>query len=102
MYAQTGKLVAYPGQREALAGILLHAAERVSALPGCRVYLVHADTADEATLWVYELWDDQASHDASLQDGHVRELIAAAMPLLGKPPESAMLQLLGGHGLAKS
>jgi quinol monooxygenase YgiN len=99
MYAQIGKLIANPGERKALAGILLRAAETVSALPACRLYLVHADIADEATLWVYELWDDQASHDASLQDTHVRALIAAAMPLLGKPPEGATLQFFGGHGL---
>ncbi|MFN2198309.1 MAG: putative quinol monooxygenase [Anaerolineales bacterium] len=99
MYAQTGKLIANPEKRAMLAGILLRAAERVSMLPGCWLYLVHADTTDDAILWVYELWDDQASHDASLQDELVQALIAEAMPLLSKPPEGATLQFLGGHGL---
>ncbi len=99
MYAQTGKLIANPEKRAMLAGILLRAAERVSRLPGCWLYLVHADTTDDAILWVYELWDDQASHAASLQDEHVRALIAEAMPLLGGSPEGTALQLLGGHGL---
>ena len=98
MYAMVGKLMAQPGQREALAQILQQAAQVVGTMAGCHLYLVHADAGDEVTLWIYEAWDDKAAHDASLQDGRVRALIGQAMPILGGAPDGHALRLLGGHG----
>ena len=99
MYAMYGKLTAQPGKRDEFAAILTCAAEIVGQLPGCRLYVVHEDPADEATLTVYEAWDDKAAHDASLQDERVRALIASALPLMGGPPAGVELRVVGGHGL---
>ncbi|MCB8985257.1 MAG: antibiotic biosynthesis monooxygenase [Ardenticatenaceae bacterium] len=95
----TGKLIAHSGKRDELAAVLLRAAEVVGQLPGCRLYAVSAALDDDTTIWVMEVWDDKAAHDASLEEEGVRTLIAAARPLLGGPPDGAELHILGGHGL---
>ncbi len=99
MYGMTGKLIAQSGKRDELATLLLRAAQMVGQMPGCRLYAVTEDVADETVVWVMEIWDDKAAHDASLQDGLVQALIAEARPLLGGPPDGAELRIVGGHGL---
>lgn len=100
MYAQCGKLVAKQNQGAVLAAILLRAAAVVEHAPGCRLYLVHQELDDPASVWVYEAWDDIAAHDASLQDARVRALIGEARPLIDSMPAGADLNLLGGYGVS--
>ena len=99
MYAMTGKLSAQPGKRGQLAEILLHASKMVAGMQGCRSYIVLEDVQAESTLWVFEMWDDKESHDASLRDENVRALIGEAMPILAGAPDGAELHVLGGHGV---
>ncbi len=96
-YAMTGKLQAQPGKRAALVDILLRAAQTVSPMRGCRSYIVLEDVQDETSVWVFEMWDDKESHDASLRDGKVRGLIAEAMPILAGAPSGSELRVAGGH-----
>jgi quinol monooxygenase YgiN len=35
-------------------------------MPGCFGYVVAKDSVDENVIWVTEVWDSVASHDASL------------------------------------
>jgi quinol monooxygenase YgiN len=101
MYAMTGKLFAQPGKTDALAGILLRASELVSGMPGCHAYIVMADVKDASAIWVFEMWKDKESHDASLKDEQVRSLIAEAMPMMGGAPEGSELKILGGYGISE-
>jgi quinol monooxygenase YgiN len=102
MYAMTGKLTAQAGKRTALVEILLRASDVVSHFPECGAYIVNEDVADETCVWVFEIWNDKESHDASLKDERVRSLIAEAMPFIGGAPSSAELRVAGGHGIAPS
>jgi quinol monooxygenase YgiN len=99
MYAMTGKLQAQPGKRAVLVAILLRAAKLVSAMRGCHSYIVLEDMQDETCVWVFEMWDDRESHDASLRDEQVRGLIAEAMPILAGAPSGSELRVAGGHGV---
>jgi len=99
MYAMTGKLIAQTGKRAELIAILKRAADVVAQLRGCRLYIVHEDAVNENCVWIYEMWDDQESHDASLKDERVRALISEAMPLMGGAPEGSVLRVAGGHGI---
>jgi quinol monooxygenase YgiN len=99
MYAMIGVLTAWPGRRGQLAAILLRAADVACQQPSCRLYIVNEDLQDEDTIRVYEMWDDKASHDRSLQDARVRALIAEAMPLLASPPSGVEMRVAGGHGI---
>lgn len=102
MYAMCGKLIAHDGRRDKLVDVLNRAAALVGELPGCRQYLVCEDLADERAVWVFEIWEDKASHDASLEDEQVQELIGSGKPLICAPPEGAELKLVGGYGLENS
>jgi quinol monooxygenase YgiN len=97
MYGLIGKIMAAPGQREALIQILL---EGVVAMPGCLSYVVARDPADENALWVSEVWDKQESHAASLSLPSVQRAIARGKPLIAGFAERFITEPVGGHGLA--
>ena len=99
MYAMTGKMTAQPGKRPELVAILNRAAEMVGEMAGCRMYIVSEDVAAENAVWVFEMWDDKASHDEALKDERVRALISEARPILGGAPEGAELRVAGGFGI---
>mgnify|MGYP002357256324 CR=1 FL=1 len=99
MYAMTGRLLAQKGRRSELIDILKQAAYLVGEIPQCRLYVVNEDLSNETHVWIYELWDDKESHDASLGNEQVRALIADARPLLACAPDGAELRAVGGHGV---
>ena len=97
MYAMVGKLFAQDGKRDAFVEILLRAAQVVGQLPGCRLYAVTEDLADENCICVMEIWEDKDAHDRSLADERVRALISEARPLMAGAPQGSELNVVGGH-----
>jgi quinol monooxygenase YgiN len=79
MHGLIGRMRAQPGQRDALIAILL---EGTRGMPGCLSYIVARDTADADAIWITEVWDSPASHDASLRLPAVQESIRRARPLI--------------------
>ena len=79
MYGLIGKMRAVPGQRDALIQILL---EGVSGMPGCLSYVVARDPGDGDAIWITEVWDNAASHKASLSLPSVQDAIARGRPLI--------------------
>jgi quinol monooxygenase YgiN len=96
MYGLIGKMLAQPGQRDALIDILL---EGTGAMPGCLSYIVAHDPADADAIWITEAWDSAESHTASLQLPAVQTAIARARPLLAGFGERFQTVPIGGHGL---
>ena len=96
MYGLIGKLNVVSGQREALIAILL---ESVHEMPGCLSYIIARDPNDENTIWVTEIWDSQASHEASLSLPSVQQAIARGRPLIAGFGERIITEPVGGHGL---
>jgi quinol monooxygenase YgiN len=94
-----GKVTAHPGQRDALARILLDAAAIVGDAKGCEVYIVGLSEAEPDDLWVTEVWRSEADHDASLAMEGVADLIAKARPLIAGGAEAVRTIPLGGRGL---
>jgi quinol monooxygenase YgiN len=97
MYGLIGKMLAVPGQRDALMAILL---EGTAAMPGCLSYIIARDPADADALWVTEVWDSEASHRASLSLPAVQQSIARGKPLIAGFGERIVTEPVGGHGLA--
>jgi quinol monooxygenase YgiN len=79
MYGMIGKIKAKPGERTALAAIL---AGGTGSMPGCISYVVAEDVVDVDALWVTELWESKAAHDASLTLPAVKDAIAKGRPLI--------------------
>jgi quinol monooxygenase YgiN len=98
MYGLQGKLIARPGQRDALIAVLLEAS-RGARMPGCRLYVVSEIPAEPDAVAILEVWDDRAAHDASLQLESVRSVIAKGRPLIAAMGESVELRPVGGQGL---
>ena len=96
MYGLIGKMTAKPGEREALIGLMLTA---TTAMPGCLSYIVARDPADPDAIWVTEVWESEASHQASLQIPDVRAVITQAMPLIADFSPGIVTEPVGGSGL---
>jgi len=79
MYGLIGKIIATPGQRDTLIAILLRSSAK---MPGCHSYVIARDTADADAIWITEVWDSQASHQASLALPAVQAAIAEGRPLI--------------------
>jgi len=96
MYGLIAKVNAVPGQRDALAASLL---EGTGAMPGCLSYVIATDPADSDALWITEVWDSQASHQASLSLPAVQAAIAKGRPLIAGFSNRVETEPIGGHGL---
>jgi reactive intermediate/imine deaminase len=96
MFGLIGKMVATPGNREALAAAILGG---TGEMPGCLSYVVAKDPRDENALWITEVWDSAESHKASLALPQVREVIAKARPLIASFGDSVQSEPIGGVGL---
>ena len=96
-YGSVGKLLARPGQRAALAGLVLAGA---ADMPGCLHYFVAEDVADANALWVFEVWTSKAAHDASLALPAVKAAIVSARPLIAGFDAGAELNVIGSVATA--
>jgi quinol monooxygenase YgiN len=99
MYGLIGKMTAVAGQRDALASILV---ESTQAMPGCLGYVVAIDPADADALWITEVWDSRASHQASLALPAVQAAITQAKPLIAGFSNRVETVPIGGYGLEKA
>jgi quinol monooxygenase YgiN len=99
MYGLIGKMSAVPGQRDALAAILLGS---TGSMPGCLSYVIATDPADADALWITEVWDSAESHKASLALRSVQAAIAKGRPLIAGFSNRVETVPLGGHGLPRT
>ena len=99
MYGLIAKLTAVSGKRDELIEIL---EEGTRSMPGCRSYILAKDAGDENAVWVTEVWDSAASHDASLTLPAVKDSIAQAKPLIAGFEKVAVTNLVGGVGFPSS
>lgn len=79
LFGLIGKMAAKPGQRDALIALILEGADN---MPGCISYVVAKDADNENEIWITEVWDNAASHAASLKLPSVAAAIGKAMPLI--------------------
>lgn len=96
MYGLIGKMIAIPGQRDDLIALMI---EGASDMSGCLSYIVARDPDDPDALWITEVWEDKASHEASLSLPSVRQTIDRARPLIEGFGERFETEPVGGHGL---
>jgi quinol monooxygenase YgiN len=96
VYGMHGSFKAVPGEGDALAAILLEAAEAARRFDGCLLYMVSRGIEDPDTIWVTEAWTDRAAHATSLERDDTRALIARARPLIAEMPGHHEFEPLGG------
>lgn len=98
-YGLHSKMIAQPGQRDALVALLLEASRQVEDAPGCQIYLIATSSTEADAIWITEVWRDKAGHDASLSLPGVQAIIARARPLIAGFGERFESVPLGGKGL---
>ncbi|NUM43562.1 MAG: antibiotic biosynthesis monooxygenase [Anaerolineales bacterium] len=96
MYGLIGKMLTAPNQRDNLIAILL---EGTSEMPGCLSYIIAKDPTDPNAIWITEVWDNQATHQASLSLPSVQQAIAKGRPLIAGFGERFETEPVGGFGL---
>jgi quinol monooxygenase YgiN len=99
-YGLFGKMIAQPGQRDALAAVLLEAAESLRDAPECEQYIVSVSESESDAVWVSEVWSSREAHAASLTREDVRAMIGRGRPLIAGAGERIEVVPLGGKGLA--
>jgi quinol monooxygenase YgiN len=96
VWGMIAKMTVLPGKRDEMIGVLKSSAAN---MPGCFGYVVAKDAADENMLWVTEVWDSQASHDASLSLPAVKEAIPRGKALVASFDRVAVTAPVWGVGL---
>jgi len=96
MYGLIVKMTVVPGKREEMIRILM---ESAANMPGCFSYVVAKDAADENVIWVTEVWESAASHDASLTLPQVKNVVPQAKPLVANFERIAVSKPVWGQGL---
>jgi quinol monooxygenase YgiN len=96
MYGLIGKMIAVKGKRDELVAILL---EGMQDMPGCLSYIVAHDPEDSDAIWVTEVWENQASHQASLSLPSVQDAIARGRPMISGFGERYETNPVGGTRL---
>jgi len=99
MHGLIGRMKATPGQRDALITILL---DGVSGMPGCLSYVVAQDPSDVDAIWITEVWDSKASHEASLKLPSVQDAISRGRPMIAGFDQHFETVPIGGHGISRS
>lgn len=98
LYGLIGKMKAVAGQRDALIPIIL---EGAADMPGCLSYIVARDAEDADAIWITEVWDSEASHDASLKLPSVQAAIGKARDLVAGVETGVATVPVGGVGLKR-
>jgi len=99
MWGMIAKITVLPGRRDEMIRVLK---ESAPDMQGCLSYVVAKDTADENTIWVTEVWDSMASHDASLSLPAVKNAIPRAKAVVSNFERIAVTSSVWGAGLPSS
>jgi quinol monooxygenase YgiN len=99
MFGTHGCITAHPGQGDALAAILLEAAEAARDDDACLLYFVSRSLEDDDAIWVTEAWTGREAHGAALQDEATKAMIARARPLIAGFSDRSEFRPVGGKGL---
>lgn len=96
MYGIIGQIMAVEGKRDELIQVLL---DGTKDMPGCKLYAIAADTADDISIWITEIWDSQESHQASLQLPGVQKAMAEGKPMITGFGARHIVSPAGGVGV---
>ena len=99
MYGVIVKLIANPGQRDSLTGILV---EATAGIAGCLSYVVARDASDPNAIWITEVWTGKEAHDASLSLPAVKEAMVKGRQLIASFGSNTITEPIGGVGLSTS
>ena len=95
-YSVYGNIIAQEGKVEELKNYLLEAATGMEKVAGCYCYIVGVNPEETNAVYVFEVWENEEAHQASLQLENVRQLIEKAKPIIAGMNSYPNLTILGG------
>ena len=95
-YSVYGNIIAQEGKVEELKSYLLEAAAGMETVEGCYCYIVGVNPDEENAVYVFEVWENEEAHQASLQLENVRQLIEKAKPIIAGMNSYPNLTIVGG------
>lgn len=98
-YSINGYIKAIPEKRDELLGYLLEAAKEMNAVETCHIYIVGVNHEESDNVYVYEVWDSEEAHIASLSLPVFQALIQKARPIIAGLESYPALKIYGGKGL---
>ena len=94
------KFTAQSSKRDALVELLLKAAEQVTPIAECELYVINTSPDEPEAVWVTEIWNSQADSEAALKVEGAKENIQQVLALLADKPQRTVVQPVGGKGLS--
>ncbi|WP_059170437.1 putative quinol monooxygenase [Bacillus sp. FJAT-27445] len=98
-FSLLNKFMVQEGEREKMVDILLEAAESMKNLDECEIYLVNISENEPSSVYVYEVWANENSHQASLSLEATQQLIRRAKPIITGMERISTLITKGGKGI---
>lgn len=95
-----GKFLVQEGEQETMVNILLEAAESMKNLDDCKLYLVSTSEEEPDAVYVYEVWENENAHQASLTLEATQTLIKRAKPIIIGMERINTLNARGGKGIS--
>ncbi|MFC5184615.1 putative quinol monooxygenase [Actinomadura harenae] len=89
MFSVYGRMTALPGRRDDLIALLHECARAGGDDCGLLNYSVNTAPEDPDTIWMTQLWVDQAAHDATTRSEPVAAATRRLLPLLVREPEGS-------------
>lgn len=93
------KLSAKDGRRDDLLAALNKMLGAVNDEPGTEIYAFNLDTTDESSIWIYELYTDEAALAAHSGSEAMASLIGDLGDLLGDTPLMVATTPVSGKGI---
>jgi quinol monooxygenase YgiN len=97
-YGLLNKLIAKPGNRDEVIGILLESGQLLES-PACLMYMVSESAEEPDVIWVTDLWTSKEEHAEALRNPKLRPFVERTMPLLQGMPEQIEIRPAGGLGV---
>lgn len=80
-YGLISKILCVEGKRDELSSIL---AKETQNMPGCESYVIAKDVTNHDAIWITEIWETKAAHQASLSLPSVQQAIVEGRPMIAE------------------
>jgi quinol monooxygenase YgiN len=95
-YCIYGKLTATPGHLDELLTYMREVVKEMEQVKDCNCYILGKSELEPDSIFIYEIWENQAAHDASLSLDVFKDLIAKARPIIAGMENFHQLTILDG------
>lgn len=98
-FAQHTQLLAAPGRRDELIAKFLESVEIQRENPDCEIMIVSTAPASADIVYLTEVWSSKDAWESARRSAPIQAWAAAMPALVGAPPETTPLDVVGGNGL---